>query len=77
VKPSQFDAIGRNIFGRMPQWAEALGCALGVSGRTVQRWANGQNPIPDDVAARLLELERIGKAGRTEAERRRNETAAP
>jgi len=77
VKPQQLQSIGRSIYGQLSiPYAEALGAALGISARTVQRWANGQNKIPADIAARLLELERIAAAGRTEAERRRNETVS-
>lgn len=58
-------SIGERIFG--PQWQRVLSTALGVNYRTLQRWAQGHNAIPDGVASdvrRLLAIATTAKAGR-------------
>lgn len=63
--------IGERIFG--PRWQRVFSAALGVNYRTLQRWATGQNTIPESVAndaRRLLEIA-------TTAEHERAAKAAP
>jgi len=72
MTPQELQDIGRRMFRTIPNhWTDALAGVLGVSPRAVQRWANGQNPIPDKIAKNVLKLDRIAEAGRVEADRRR------
>jgi hypothetical protein len=45
--PSMLAECGESLFGT--KWRVDLGQALGVSERTVRRWAAGSSPVPDDV----------------------------
>lgn len=47
-------AAGECLHG--PRWQTALAEDLGVSLRTVQRWAAGSNALPADVPGRLRAL---------------------
>jgi hypothetical protein len=38
------------------QWRSELARALGVTDRTVRRWAYGEYSIPDDARERVVEL---------------------
>lgn len=62
MTPTELRAIGESIYG--PHWQSPLACALGVSARALQRWANGQNTIPAGIAANLATLDAIATAGR-------------
>jgi hypothetical protein len=57
MTPEQFSAAGEAIYGA--RWLLPLSRALGVNTRTVQRWASGQNAVPEPVAADLRDLLRI------------------
>jgi hypothetical protein len=54
--PSQgrFCRIGSALYG--DDWQSPLARALDVATRTVHRWANGQNDVPDWVWGRLVSL---------------------
>lgn len=54
-------------------WHTPMALALGVNRRTIQRWANGQWPVPGDVWIRLraLLIERAGEARSFAAELKR------
>lgn len=45
---------GLRLYG--PMWRSRLAIALDVNIRTVQRWGNGQNLVPDAIAAAVLAL---------------------
>jgi hypothetical protein len=45
---------GEALYG--PRWQSELARSLGVSDRTVRRWATGQNAVPSGVMADLLTL---------------------
>lgn len=58
-----FPEIGQSLFG--PEWIAPLAGALGVSERTVRRWAGDPGAIPRGVwgdLARMLrfEIDRLG-----------------
>ena len=57
MTPEQFSAAGEAIYGA--RWLSPLSRALGVNRRTVERWACGQNPVPERVADDLRDLLRI------------------
>jgi len=43
-----FCRVGAALYG--PRWQSELARDLGVSDRTVRRWAAGEQPIPDTAA---------------------------
>jgi hypothetical protein len=45
---------GSRIYGE--HWRAPLAMALGVGPRTLQRWASGRNPIPDNIAVNVNDL---------------------
>lgn len=62
----EFRLAGEMIFGG-EGWRQAMAALLAVNIRTVQRWANGQNEIPEQIAqavARVIDA--------TEAQRNRH-----
>ena len=58
----ELTAIGASIYGE--HWRRPLALALGVSLRTMQRWAKGELPVNDEVVTRLELLREIARAGR-------------
>ena len=56
-------AVGQALYGE--RWQSPLARDLGVSDRTMRRWAAGQFPVPAGVAADLLKLceARAGRLG--------------
>ncbi len=56
--PDAFRAIGYALYGT--GWQSALAHALGISARTVRRWAAGSSPVPDNVRRDLTFLARLG-----------------
>lgn len=48
--------VSRSVFGTGAQAADRMGDALKINRRSVQRWLNGQNPVPAFVLRELLEL---------------------
>lgn len=57
IQPSalRFRLIARSIAGRN-DWQHEIGRILGVSPRTVRRWASGERSIPPDKWAALESL---------------------
>ncbi len=51
----EFRRAGRELFGG-EGWQLCLARLLAVNIRTVQRWAAGQNEIPDDLAPLLAKV---------------------
>lgn len=51
--PEELRTIGERLWGY--GWQSALARAFGVNPRTVRRWAAGDSPVPDDIAASLRE----------------------
>lgn len=47
-------ACGQALYGE--RWHAPLARDLGVSDRTMRRWAAGQFPVPEGVGADLLKL---------------------
>lgn len=58
----EFRQAGESLFGEA--WQQPLAKALGVNLRTLQRWANGQNEIPDGVADDVRQLLAIAQRRR-------------
>jgi len=62
-----FCRVGGALYG--PRWQSELARDLGVSDRTVRRWAAGEQPIPDTAAdlcatavlARMLQLNALAR----------------
>ncbi len=52
ISRDKFIAAGRAVYGGT--WKSALAEKLGVSRQQVHRWANGEAPIPEYAARRLL-----------------------
>jgi len=52
----QLREISARLFGN--EWQTPLAAALGVSDRTVRRWASGEHAVPDNVAAALAVAEK-------------------
>lgn len=50
----EFAAAGEYLFG--DSWQSQLARLLDVNLRTVQRWAAGQNPVPDHAARDVAAL---------------------
>ena len=72
MTPTQLEQAGAVLFG--PRWQTDLARALGVSDRSMRRWANGANPLPDGLRAEILELLR---ARITEIEKVKAALSAP
>lgn len=72
-RPLDIRAAGEELLGE--RWQATLAYVLGVSLRTVQRWANGQNAVPEPIAERIADLLATVRRCRTEAaaERARQE----
>ncbi len=49
--PLNFRAAGLVLYG--PAWQFRMADALGVSPRTINRWAKGERPIPDGIEAEI------------------------
>lgn len=56
MTPAELETIGRGLYGS--GWQTTLAGRLEVASRTVRRWMAGQ-PIPEGVAAQVLDLVRI------------------
>ena len=54
MTPDQLAEAGRLLFGA--RWVSELARAVGVDGRTVERWRDGGYPIPPKKAGRIREL---------------------
>ena len=52
----RLQSIGEALYGA--RWITALARDLGVSSRTVQRWAAGDHPLPSETLLKLAELGR-------------------
>lgn len=67
MKAEAFVHAGRTIYG--PSWQFALADALGVSTRSIARWAHAERSIPDGIpgdlrkiaGARIKELETLSE----------------
>jgi transcriptional regulator with XRE-family HTH domain len=64
LPPELLKAIGEALFGA--RWHAELAGALGVSDRTLRRWAAGQADIPAGIAR---DLAQIVRRRRTELDR--------
>lgn len=58
----EFRQAGESLYGEV--WQPLFAKALGVNLRTLQRWANGQNEIPDGVADDVRQLLAIAQRRR-------------
>lgn len=67
MTPHNLEQAGAVLFG--PRWQTDLARALGVSDRTMRRWANGQNAVPDGLRAEILALfdERVEEIAKVKA----------
>lgn len=54
MTPDEFHTIGTALYG--PRWQSDLSRDMEVSDRSIRRWLNGQNPIPDGIVDRLADL---------------------
>ena len=54
MTPARFSQVGTMLYGSA--WRDPLARALKVAERTVRRWADGKNPIPDGIPADLAAL---------------------
>lgn len=63
MTPALLREVGEALDG--PSWQTPLAARLGVTVRTVQRWASGERGVPDGLAIELADhLERkVGEAG--------------
>lgn len=52
MTPATLSRLAGAIYGE--DWQTPLAQALGVADRTVRRWAAGDSPVPDGVAAALI-----------------------
>jgi len=55
MTPKQFTDFGVALYGET-SWKQQLALDLAINRRTVGRYANGQWPIPEGVAADLINL---------------------
>ena len=53
----EFSQLAESLLGA--GWRPTLARLLRVNTRTVQRWGNGQNPIPDPIASALERIHTI------------------
>lgn len=54
MTPDLLKAAGAALFG--PRWPAELAAALGISDRTLRRWAAGQADIPAGIAGEIEQL---------------------
>lgn len=54
MSPERFSTIGKTIFG--PSWRGAMARRLDVAERTVRRWQDGDNDIPEGVGRDLAAI---------------------
>lgn len=54
MRAEQLRAIGEAMYG--PRWQSELARALGVTDRTIRRWAAGEWPVPSPVQAEIKTL---------------------
>ena len=54
--PQEFRALGLALYGGAHGWQSALARRLGVSDRTVRRWASGETPIPSRIQSEIMPL---------------------
>lgn len=54
LAPLDIHAIGAALYG--PQWQTPMAAALGVSVRTVQRWASGAIKVSPAMWAKILTI---------------------
>lgn len=52
MTPNDLEGAGRLLFGE--GWKRPLADLVGVNERSVNRWARGESPIPDGVAAEVV-----------------------
>lgn len=60
MTPSQLERAGRTLYG--DNWQTPLALALGVSDRSMRRWASGSHPIPATLAGEIERLTRAADA---------------
>ena len=53
---AEFRAVGLALHGDAHGWQAALARKLGVTARTVRRWASGETPFPTSVQRELIAL---------------------
>ncbi len=75
MTPALLREVGEALDG--PSWQTALAARLGVTVRTVQRWASGERGIPDGLAGELVpHLEtKVGTVGKLAVQLRRMKSA--
>ena len=64
MNPEEFILIGKRLFGRKPDgygWQAKMNRKTGCPLRTIQAWANDDNPIPAIVAALLRLVNKLTK----------------
>lgn len=54
MTPAQLATHGRSLYGS--GWKRPLAASLGVTERTIQRWASGSLPIPEGVTGDVERL---------------------
>ena len=54
MTPTQLAKHGVRLYGS--EWKRPLAAALGVTERTMQRWASGTHPIPEGVTGDVERL---------------------
>jgi hypothetical protein len=67
--PFDICATGEELFG--PLWHAPLARLLNVNPRTVQRWASGQNDIPEAMTRSIADLLALVRRIRTDAAEQR------
>ncbi len=64
MEPEEFIAVCKRLFGRKPDgygWQAEMHRQTGCPLRTIQAWANKDNPIPAIVAALLRIVNKLWK----------------
>ncbi len=64
MQPDEFTAVCQRLFGREGDgygWQARMHRQTGCPLRTIQAWANGDNPIPAIVAALLLIVNKLSR----------------
>lgn len=54
MTPDNFKAIGKMVFGE--RWKEEAAKACQMSVRSIHRYANGERPLPENVAKLMVVL---------------------